>query len=77
VEERGNPDGNVAQSQIPCRREGDSLRWSYETHDEQFRITGVCALRINSSGTADLAEERTYQVGDKPVYKMTGTLVRQ
>jgi hypothetical protein len=75
VEEKGNASGNVPQSQIPCHREGDSLTWSYEKK-VWFRITGMCTLRINSNGTADLAQERTYHSLAKPVYKITGTLMR-
>jgi hypothetical protein len=66
----------IRQSQFACRREGDSLVWSYQ---QDGYITGMCTLRFNSSGTAELAGERiqhNWGLG-KDIFKITGTLVRQ
>jgi hypothetical protein len=77
VEEKGNSFGCVRQPQIACRREADSLVWNYEQKVFLFpRITGTCTLRINSDGTAGLADDREYHGVLKLVLKISGTLRR-
>jgi hypothetical protein len=77
MEEKRDEDAYaIRQSQWVCRREGDSLVWSYK--QDNF-ITGMCTLRINSNGSADLTGERVqhnWGLG-KDIFKISGTLTRQ
>jgi PDZ domain len=66
----------IRQAQFACRRQGDSLVWSYE---QDHFITGMCTLRINSNGTAALTGERVqhnWGLG-KDIFKINGTLTRE
>jgi hypothetical protein len=69
VEQRGNDYSNIRLSQIACRREGDGLAWTYKEQGLGFsHPTGT--LRMNSNGTASLADKRG------PL-TITGTLTKQ
>jgi hypothetical protein len=76
VDQKGNYYSNVRLSQIACRRQGDSLIWSYEGR-ALVGITGMGTLHLNVDGSAGLADERRYHSVDRLIVKITGTLMRQ
>jgi cytoskeletal protein RodZ len=76
VDQKGNYYNKVTLSQIACRRQGDSLNWSYEGK-ALVRMTGTCTLRLNADGSAGLVDERKYRSVDRLILKITGTLMRQ
>ena len=75
VDQKGNYYSSVRLLQIPCRRQGDSLIWSYEGK-ALARITGTGTLRLNPDGSAGLVDERSYHSVDSFILKITGTLMR-
>jgi hypothetical protein len=78
VEETRNPYGNLRQGPIACRGDGNSLAWNYEQQVVQGnRMFGRCTLRINSDGTAALADDREYRGWVTLVVKITATLTKQ
>jgi len=76
VNQKGNYYSNVRLSDIACRRQKDSLTWSYET-TALVRVTGLCTLHLKADGTAELEDERRYHSVDQFILKITGTLLRQ